>query len=299
MALHYWLYLNDLPEDQLVEIARAAEAEGFRGVAIADHVAVPVDFDPTRHPSGHAPFDHRSPFPDPLITAATILASTTTLEVMSYVYVLPMREPFSVAKQVATLATLAPGRFRLGVGAGWMLEEIALLGHPVEGRGRRMDEMLEIMRAFWSDESVEYHGEFFDFGRAGMAPRPERPVPIWVGGRSRAALARAVRHQGWLGMNYALEDVHALLDELAALRREALSTSDASDASDTAADEPFSIFVIPNAEPTPELYADLERRGVSDTMGFALAPQDPALASIDAKRAALRAFADRFLRGKA
>ena len=278
--MDYWLYLDEADESQWIEIARCAEAVGFRGVAIPDHVAVPVRFERAAHPSGDAPFDHRTPFPDPLIAAAAILASTERLLVMSYVYVLPMREPFSVAKQVATLARLSRGRFRFGVGAGWLLEEIALLGHPVRARGRRMDEMLEILRAFWSRESVEHHGEFFDFAAAGVAPRPRDPVPIWVGGKSRAALARAARHDGWLGMNYGLDEVHALLDRLAAIRSR-----------QAASEKPFEVFVIPNAAPSPELYRDLAARGVSATMGFAWPGRDPAFASLDAKRDALRRFA--------
>ncbi len=179
--MDYWLYLTGEDDQQLIDLARHAEAVGIRGVALADHVAVPVDFESV-HPSGKAPFDHRSSFPDPLTSAAAILASTERLEVMTYVYILSMREPFSVAKQAATLSVLSDDRFRLGVGAGWLSEEIALLGHPLHGRGKRMDEMIEIMRAFWTQESVEFHGEFFDFGPTGMAPRPEpRRVARWAG----------------------------------------------------------------------------------------------------------------------
>lgn len=283
--MDYWLYLNDMPEDQLVPVARIAEAVGFRGVAVADHVAVPVDFDRSAHPSGHAPFDHRSAFPDPLITAATILASTERLAVMSYVYVLPMREPFSVAKQVSTLACLSGDRFRFGVGAGWMMEEIALLGHPVPRRGRRMDEMLDVMRRFWTEEAVEHRGEFYDFGPAGMAPRPSRPIPVWVGGKSDAAVDRALRHEGWLGMNYDLDVIH---DRLARIE---------AGLADRAGDDPFEVFVIPNAAPTPSLHADLAARGVTATMGFAFDVADPAFAGLEAKRAALEAFAEAFLDG--
>ncbi len=283
--MHYWLYLNEMPEEQLVEIARTAEEVGFRGVAVADHIAVPTDFDASRHPSGAAPFDHTSSFPDPLITAATILASTERLEVMSYVYVLPMREPFSVAKQVATLARLSGNRFRFGVGAGWMLEEIELVGHPIRGRGRRMDEMLTILQSFWSESEVAFHGEFFDFEPAGMAPRPTASIPVWVGGKSEAALARAARHHGWLGMNYGLEEIHGLLDRLEGMRN------------DDSAGEPFTVFVIPNAEPTPALHHDLAARGVTDTMGFAFSVADPAFASLGAKQEALASFAEAFIRG--
>ncbi|MGB0621872.1 MAG: TIGR03619 family F420-dependent LLM class oxidoreductase [Myxococcota bacterium] len=281
--MDYWLYLTGEDESQYVALARHAEAAGLRGVALADHVAVPVRFGST-HPSGETPFDHRSSFPDPLTFAAAILASTSTLEVMPYVYILPMREPFSVAKQAATLAVLSDGRFRMGVGAGWLFEEIELMGQAVPARGRRMDEMLEIMRAFWTQESVEYHGEFYDFAPAGMAPRPAQPIPVWVGGKSRAALSRAVRQDGWLGMNYDLPEVHALLDTLAELRAEAPPR-----------DDPFEVFVIPNADPSPDLHAALGERGVTSTLAFAWPAGDPDYDSLAAKQKAIDAFAKTFL----
>jgi probable F420-dependent oxidoreductase len=241
-GMDFWLSYIDEDPDQAVEVARHAEAVGFRGLALADHVSVPVR-NASLHPSGGpTPFDHRSDFPDPLITAATLLASTTALEVMTYVYVLPMREPFSVASQVATLDRLSGGRFRFGVGAGWLTEEIAMLGYPVRGRGRRMDEMLEIIERFWTEEAVEYRGEFFDFEPTGVAPKPLHPVPIWIGGKSDAALSRAVRHDGWLGMNYDLPEVHALLESLRArleVRREERGHSGGR----------FEVFVIPASQP--------------------------------------------------
>lgn len=282
--MDYWLYLTGEDERQFVDLARHAEAAGLRGMAIADHVAVPVAFD-SGHPSGgETPFDHRSSFPDPLTSAAMILGATERLEVMTYVYILPMREPFSVAKQTSTLSALSDDRFRLGVGAGWLMEEIELLGYEVPRRGRRMDEMLEVMRAFWTQEEVEYHGEFFDFAPAGMAPRPEKPVPVWVGGKSRAALERSVRQDGWLGMNYDLPEVNALLASLAELR-EAAPPRDA----------PFEVFVIPNAEPTPGLHADLAGRGVTSTLAFAWAAGDPAFDSLAAKQKAIDAFAATYI----
>ncbi|MCP4907448.1 MAG: TIGR03619 family F420-dependent LLM class oxidoreductase [bacterium] len=286
--MDFWLSYIDEDPHQTIEVARMAEAAGFRGMALADHVAVPLQFD-AQHPSGGpAPFDHRSDFPDPLVTAATVLASTKTLEVMTYVYVLPLREPFSVANQVATLDLLCPGRFRFGVGAGWLTEEIALLGHPVRGRGRRMDEMLEIIRRFWTEEEVEFHGEFFDFPPTGVAPKPAGPIPIWVGGKSAAALDRAVAQDGWLGMNYELPEVHALLADLA--RRLADRGK-----RDPAGAERFEIFVIPNAEPSEDLYQDLASRGVTATMGMAWGYHDRAFDGLEAKKKAIDLFASRFL----
>lgn len=283
--MDYWLSYIDEDPAQAIAVAQAAEAAGFRGVALADHVCVPEAFASVHPSGGPTPFDHRSDFPDPLITAASLLSATTTLEVMTYVYVLPMREPFSVASQVATLDVLSGGRFRFGVGAGWLTEEIELLGHPLRGRGRRMDEMLEIIRRFWAEDEVEFHGEFFDFAPAGIAPKPSSPVPIWVGGKSDAALDRAVRHNGWLGMNYDLPEVHALLGRL----------QDRLDKREVPDREAFEVFVIPNAEPAEDLYRDLASRGVTATMGSAWAYGDRAFSGLDAKQAAIAAFGQRYI----
>jgi alkanesulfonate monooxygenase SsuD/methylene tetrahydromethanopterin reductase-like flavin-dependent oxidoreductase (luciferase family) len=151
-----------------------------------------------------------------------------------------------------------------------------------------MDEMLEIIRRFWTQESVEFHGEFFDFAACGIAPAPARPVPIWVGGKSDAALSRAVRQDGWLGMNYDLPEIFDLLDSLQArLEAHRAHTGESKDE--------FEIFVIPNAEPSEDLYRDLSGRGVTATMGMAWGYADPAFASLEAKAGAIEAFAERFL----
>jgi probable F420-dependent oxidoreductase len=284
----FWLSYIDEDPDQTIEVAKLAERADFRGIALADHVCVPQQH-ASQHPSGATtPFDHRTDFPDPLVTAAAVLACTTRLEVMTYVYVLPMREPFSVASQVATLARLSGDRFRFGVGAGWLTEEIALLGHPVRGRGRRMDEMLEIIRGFWTQELVEFHGEFFDFEPAGISPRPVDPVPVWIGGKSLAALARAVRHDGWLGMNYDMPEIYALLDSLREAKNRYEDFAEARHAG-------FETFVIPNAAPSTELYQELASLGVTSTAGGAWGYADRAFASLAAKRDAIEGFSGRFM----
>jgi alkanesulfonate monooxygenase SsuD/methylene tetrahydromethanopterin reductase-like flavin-dependent oxidoreductase (luciferase family) len=152
-----------------------------------------------------------------------------------------------------------------------------------------MDEMLEIVRAFWSRDSVDYHGRYFDFEAAGISPKPKRTVPICVGGKSPAALARAVRQDGWLGMNYDLPEIHALLADLQArLARHRDATGEAK------AD--FEVFVIPNAEPSEALYEGLAKRGVTSTMGSAWPYGDKQVASLGAKIDAIGAFGERFIR---
>jgi alkanesulfonate monooxygenase SsuD/methylene tetrahydromethanopterin reductase-like flavin-dependent oxidoreductase (luciferase family) len=153
-----------------------------------------------------------------------------------------------------------------------------------------MDEMLEILRGFWTRDAFDYHGKFYDFPASGISPRPLRPVPIWVGGKSPAALARAVRHDGWLGMNYDLPEIHALLEDL---QRRLARERDASGE----AKRGFEVFVIPNAEPSEMLYEGLAKRGVTATMGSAWAYGDRSASSLGAKIDRIEAFADRYLRG--
>jgi alkanesulfonate monooxygenase SsuD/methylene tetrahydromethanopterin reductase-like flavin-dependent oxidoreductase (luciferase family) len=158
------------------------------------------------------------------------------------------------------------------------------MGRSFSDRGSRFDEALEVIRDFWADGRAARSGSHYSFDEAGMFPRPEGPIPIWIGGRSRAALRRAARHDGWLGMNYALEEIPGLLDELARCRREL-----------SAAARPFEVFVIANAMPSLDLYRRLEDLGVTSTMGMAWAPGDPAVATLDAKRAAAERFSDQYI----
>jgi probable F420-dependent oxidoreductase len=285
--VRYWIPFMFEPLEQAVGIARAADELGYEGLALADHVVVPERF-ASVHPSGETPFNAATPFPDPFTTIAAMATATTRLRFMSYVYILPMRDPFGVAKQVAAAAVLSDYRVVMGTGIGWLAEEFEILGQDFSTRGARTDEALEILTDFWDDGWAEHHGRHYDFERAGMFPVPAGPIPIWVGGKSDAALARAVRHDGWLGMNYPLDEVDRLLGRLAELRREA---------GDDRAD--FEVFVIPEAAPSSDLYRRLADAGVTSTMVIPWAMGDPAFASLGAKRDAMARFADTVLAGSA
>ncbi len=263
------------PLDQFLAIAEMADQLGFEGLALADHVAVPTRFD-SLHPSGENPFTAESDFPDPIAVVPAMAAVTERLRFMSYVYVLSMREPLQVAKQVGTVAGLFPDRFRFGVGAGWLTEEVRSLGVDPATRGRRMDEMLAVIRQAWDDGWVEFRGEHFAIDGAGVFPVPAVPPPVWVGGKSDAALRRAVAQDGWLGMNYDLPEVERLLVRLAQIREEADDQRD-----------DFEVFVIPNAVPSRQLLDDLAGAGVTSTMVMPWVPADDAVSALEAKRDAM------------
>jgi len=281
--MEYWLGWFHDDYLQAKAIATAAEQMGFTGIALPDHVAIPKGYT-SPHPSGERHIEHPTPFPDPLITIATMAAVTTRLRFLTYVYVLPMREPFSVAKQVATLAMQSNYRFVLGVGTGWMLEEIALLGHQARRRGRRMDEMIAIMRDFWDDGLAACQGEFYHFDVTGQFPVPARRIPIWTGGKSATALRRAARNDGWAGMNYDMGEIPGLL---ATLEVERLRYQERHGDSG----EPFHRLVIPRAVPSRDVYRRLADWGIDSTIAIPWPIEDPRYAPLDAKLDAMQAFA--------
>ena len=286
--MEYWLAWFGQDNEDTVPIARAAEEMGFTGVALPDHVAIPVDYT-SQHPSGRRVIFHDSNYPDALITIATMAAVTTRLRFMTYSYVLTMREPFSVAKQVATLADQSKGRFSFGVGAGWNEEEIALLGHDPRTRGRRLDSMLDILRDLWDDGIAEHHDEFHVFGPVGQFPIPRRRIPVWVGGSSPAALRRAARHDGWLGLNQSREELREIVRRLADERR-TLAKSRA------ILHEAFQIAVLPDEIYSPQVFADLGELGVTASVIRAWDTESRAFSSLDSKLEAMTEFRERILR---
>ena len=205
--------------DALSATAQLAEARGFDSVWVSDHVVMPVRL---RSPypfraDGKPPFDPRTPFQDPFVALAYIAAVTRRVELGIGVLVLPMRHPILVAKQAATLDVLSGGRLVLGVGAGWMREEFALLDQDFARRGRQLDEGIATMRACWSEDPVDLGDRTADLGPIAIAPKPPRgpSLPIWIGGHSEPALNRAVRlGDGWYASALTPEDFAPLADEV-------------------------------------------------------------------------------------
>jgi len=212
--MKFWQSVAFTAPDQLVEIARGAEAAGFEGVLLSEHLFVP-DAYAARYPysaSGTPDFDAQTPFPDPWVTMTAMAAATSRLRFATMVYILPLHHPLEVAKAVGTASILSGGRVVLGAGAGWMREEFEVLGVDFASRGKRFDECIEILRSVWRGGMTEHHGEIFDFDRLQQSPAPPEPIPIYIGGASKAALRRAARlGDGWLGAGNTPEQAEAIL----------------------------------------------------------------------------------------
>ncbi len=233
--MRFWQVLSFSEPEQLVSLARAAEEAGFHGVLLSDHLFFPGALR-SRYPyseDGRPGFDGRTPFPEPWAAISAMAAATERLRFGTMVYILPLRHPLEVAKTVGTAAVLSGNRVALGCGAGWIREEYDALGVDFRTRGRRFDEMIEVLRKAWTGEMVEHRSERFDLGAFQMSPAPSAPVPIWIGGLSAAAFRRAARlGDGWIGTGQHPDEVPEILARLRALRAEA-----------GRADEPFETIV--------------------------------------------------------
>ena len=177
------------------DIGTWAEKAGFESLWAIEHVVVPKGFQ-SPYPynrTGRLPRAEASPYPDPIVWMSWVAARTNTILIGTCVLILPLRNPVVLAKQCATLDSLANGRLRLGVGVGWLREEFEAVGAEFGVRGRRAEEYIHAMRALWSDDET-YHGETVTFDQAHCYPKPARGrVPIHIGGNSDIAARRAGR----------------------------------------------------------------------------------------------------------
>jgi probable F420-dependent oxidoreductase len=189
-----------------------AEELGFADVWSSEHIIVPQ--------GGMYP---PSPvFWDPVLTLTWAAAFTKRVGLGTSVLVLPMRHPLPLAKELATLQNLSDGRFILGAGVGWLEAEFDALGVPFRQRGRRMDEGIAMMQAVWTDDPVTFEARTIPavIDTMRMMPKPQKPIPIWIGGTSEPALKRAARLDGWHGSRANPEQAAPIVKRLRAERPE-------------------------------------------------------------------------------
>jgi probable F420-dependent oxidoreductase len=221
MPMKFYVSSAFLDTSEIIEIAKAADDLGYEGIAIPDHV-VNLETLATPYPytdDGQRRWQPFTDWPDPWVLVGALSQATTRLKFVTTVYIPAMRDPYSAAKSIGTAACLSGGRVELGIGVGWCEEEFALLGQQFAKRGRRTDEMLELMKALWQPGWTEFEGEFYSTPRLEMMPTPPR-IPIYGGGLSDIALRRASRNDGWIGDLIGLEQAVNSVNRIRELRAE-------------------------------------------------------------------------------
>jgi len=284
----FWQMVPWMETEQLAEVARFAEEVGFEGVMNADHAVYPevVEAPYPYSPTGKPLMKPDWPYPDAWITIMAMAAVTTRLKFSTSVYVLPLRSPFEVAKATGTLAILTNNRFILGAGIGWMKDEFDIYGVDFHKRGKRMDEMIEILRRLWAGGMVSYKGQMFDFPNLQIAPAPEKSVPIYLGGSSPAALKRiATKADGFIGNGNTPDEAPGLLAELRRLRTEA-----------GRAHLPFETVIGLSTPPDLDTFKRLEEQGMTSGVSYPFYFSLGMRSSIDDKKRVMEDFAKRFIR---
>ena len=189
-----------------------AEALGYDSVWVSDHVVVPranvANFGTTIF--------------DPLITLGVVAGATRRVRLGTTVLIVPYRQAVVTAKMISSLDALSGGRVIVGVGAGWVAAESAMLGVPFAERGPMTDEYLRAMQELWTSPSPAFSGKYVRFHDVHFEPKPVQSPhpPIWVGGHSKAALRRTVElGAAWHPINRSPDELRAGVTELARLSR--------------------------------------------------------------------------------
>jgi probable F420-dependent oxidoreductase len=188
--------------EDIVVVAQEAERLGYDWVAASEHIAIPVEATGARGPR----------YWDPVATLSYVAAHTRRISLLSHVVVLSYHHPLEIVKRWGTVDILSHGRVILGVGVGSLEPEFTLLGHEFEGRGARADDSLRAIRTSWGERTPEYQGTHFAF--SGFIVEPSglpRPLEIWVGGRTRRSLRRAIElGDGWIPFRLLLDDYRSI-----------------------------------------------------------------------------------------
>ena len=212
--MKFWHALTFMEPSEAIDLAVVSDDCGYDGLCVADHLFTPKELS-SKYPysdTGAPRFEDDAPWPDPWVLIGAMAARTKRIHFTTNVYIAPLRDLFTVAKAVSTAACIAPGRVSLGMGMGWMREEFAQTGQDFDSRGKRANEMIPVLKKLWSGDWVEHHGTHYDFDAVRIAPVPDEPIPIYIGGHSPAAIKRATElADGWIGVDYKVDEAEELV----------------------------------------------------------------------------------------
>ncbi len=267
-------------------LAVAAEEAGYDSMVVPDNLgyAGPSKAKYPYTPDGDNSFLEGKPFIEPFVLMSAMGAVTERIRFSTLVMKLPVRQPYIVAKQATSLAVMTNNRFDFGVGLSPWPEDFQVTGQDWKSRGKRLDEMIEIIRGLATGEYFEYSGEHYEIQKIKMCPVPTKPIPILIGGHAEPALRRAARlGDGWMHAGGPPEELAKYLERLRELRKEAGRDH-----------LPFEIFAGSPDAFTVDGVKRLEDQGVTTlVVGFSLPYQKgPDPQPLDQKLGDLRRYAD-------
>jgi probable F420-dependent oxidoreductase len=202
------------------DYVQAVEQLGYHHIGSLDHV---LGANAASRPGWEGYYDHTDLIHEPLVLFGYLAAVTETLELVTSIVILPQRQTALVAKQTAEIDVLSGGRMRLGVAIGWNDVEFEALGENFHDRGRRSEEQIEVLRALWTQELVDFQGRWHKITDAGINPLPvQRPIPIWFGGDAEPVIKRIAQlGDGWFPGFEPDENGRAAIDRLRGYAQEA------------------------------------------------------------------------------
>ena len=202
------------------DYVQAVEELGYAHMMVYDHV---LGADTSHHANWEGSYTSESMFHEPFVLFGYLAGITTKIELVTAVLILGQRQTALVAKQAAEVDLLTGGRLRLGVGVGWNHIEYEALNQEFGNRGQRYAEQIKLLREFWTQEVVEFEGQYHKVDHAGVNPQPvQRPIPIWMGAGARAnpvptdrVLRRVARlADGWFPQMQPTNDARSTVERL-------------------------------------------------------------------------------------
>jgi probable F420-dependent oxidoreductase len=255
-----------------VELGRAAEDAGFEALFVPEHTHIPASRESPWPGGDQLPREYSHTL-DPFVALGAVAATTERLRVGTGIALIVERDPITLAHEAATLDHLSGGRFELGIGAGWNLEEMRNHGTDPARRFAVMRERALAVREIWTQEEASFHGEFVNFDRAISFPKPVQTPhpPILFGGATAQGRARVVEYcDGWIPIDVLLDDLPAAIADL---RQKAQAAGRRPDQ--------LSVSVFAFKPPTPDAVRRMEDLGVERVTMVAPRRLDDALPFLD------------------
>jgi probable F420-dependent oxidoreductase len=222
--MKFGTFITDMRPERIAANLRKAEELSFESAWIGEHLVMPVNFTSKSHYTPDGRFPGGVEYHDPMLVLAFAAGVTSKIKLATGIFVVPLRNPLTTAKAVASLDVLSNGRVIFGIGIGWLAEEFAIVGSRFKDRALRTREYIEMMKLLWTQDEPVYEGKTFGIKGVRFNPKPvQKPhPPIVVGGTSELAIKRTVRYgDGWYAIARSMDAARTLISQLREQQRAA------------------------------------------------------------------------------